>query len=70
MLTRFIHFAIYTDIKLLCCIPETSTMLYINCTSIKNIFNKNPKNYSYPEETHKLGRNKGLIHVKKGREER
>ena len=29
-----VHFAIYTNIKLLCCIPETS-MLYVNYISIK-----------------------------------
>lgn len=29
------HFAIYTDIKSLCCIPATNIMLYVNDTSIK-----------------------------------
>ena len=29
------HFAVYTNIKSLCCMPETSVMLYINYTSIK-----------------------------------
>ena len=26
---------VYTDIKSLCCIPETNKMLFVNCTSIK-----------------------------------
>ena len=30
------HFAIYTNIESLCCIPKTNIMLYINCMSIKN----------------------------------
>lgn len=29
------HFAIYTDIKLLCYTPETYTILQVNCISIK-----------------------------------
>lgn len=29
------HFAIYTDIKSLCCIPATNIMLYVTDTSIK-----------------------------------
>ena len=31
-----VHFAIYTNIKLLCCIPETS-MLYVNYSSIRKL---------------------------------
>ena len=27
------HFAIYTNIKLLCCTPETNVMLYVSYTS-------------------------------------
>ena len=29
------HFTIYTNIKSLCCTPETKIMLYIKYTSIK-----------------------------------
>ena len=29
------YFAIYTNIESLHCIPETNTMLYVNCTSRK-----------------------------------
>lgn len=28
------RFIIYTNVKL-CCIPETNTILYVHCTSIK-----------------------------------
>lgn len=28
------HFAIYTNIKPLCCMPETNIMLHINHTSV------------------------------------
>ena len=29
------HFAIYTIIKSLCCIPETNIILHVNCTLAK-----------------------------------
>lgn len=29
------HFAMYTNIESLYCIPETDIMLYVNCISIK-----------------------------------
>ena len=28
------HFAVYTNIKLLCCTPETNIMIHVNYTSI------------------------------------
>ena len=40
------HSAIYTDIKSLCCTPETNMMLYVDCNSIKNRKNKIKKNTS------------------------
>ena len=32
-----VHFAKYTNIKSLCCIPETNIISYVNYISIKNL---------------------------------
>ena len=37
------HFTIYTNIKSLCCIPETNIMLYVNYTSILKSYKFNRK---------------------------
>lgn len=29
------HFIMYINVESVCCTPETNTILYINCTSIK-----------------------------------
>ena len=41
------HFAIYTNIKSLCCTPETNIMLYVNYTSIDRLINREEKNGTY-----------------------
>ena len=30
------HWVVYRTVEWLCCIPETNTTLYVNCTSIIN----------------------------------
>ena len=31
------QFAVYTNVKLVCCIPETNIVLYVNYTALKKI---------------------------------
>lgn len=35
------HVRMYIIVKLSCCIPETTIVLYVNCTSTKEIKKKN-----------------------------
>ena len=46
------HFTIYTNVESLFCTPETSIMLYVRCTLIKNYHNGLGKVYleAYFEE--------------------
>ena len=39
------HFAVYTNIEPLHCIPETYIMLYVNYPSIKNVEKKKMRAY-------------------------
>lgn len=36
------HFTVHTDTESLCCAPETSTILYVNYTSIKKYISAAP----------------------------
>ena len=50
------HFAIYINIKSLCCMPETNIMLYVNCISIKYLKIFFQKNIYMTTVAFKLGR--------------